>query len=185
MIAGVDEVGRGPLAGPVIAAAVIMAEPIPGLKDSKALSPKKREAFAKLIQAHADAYAFGRAEVDEIDQLNIHHATLLAMQRAILALPIAPVSICVDGLYVPQVSIACQAIVNGDSLVYQISAASIIAKVCRDAEMERLDAEYPGYGFAEHKGYPTQRHRDALKKLGPCPKHRKSFAPVRDWCALA
>jgi ribonuclease HII len=159
-----------------------MAEPIPGLKDSKALSPKKREILAKLIQAHADAYAFGRAEVDEIDRLNIHHATLLAMQRAILALPIIPVTICVDGLYVPQVGIACQAIVNGDSLVYQISAASIIAKVCRDAEMERLEDEYPGYGFAGHKGYPTKGHREALKTLGPCPQHRKSIAPVRDGC---
>lgn len=182
MIAGVDEVGRGPLAGPVIAAAVMMAEPIPGLKDSKALTPKKREALAILIQTHADAYAFGRAEVDEIDQLNIHHATLLAMQRAIQALPRVPSAIWVDGLYVPQSTVACQAIVNGDSLVYQISAASIIAKVLRDAEMERLDAEYPGYGFAEHKGYPTSRHRIALQKLGPCAIHRKSFAPVRDWC---
>lgn len=175
MIAGVDEVGRGPLAGPVVAAAVILEVPIVGIKDSKCLTPKKRELLAEHIQTHALAYAYGRAEVEDIERLNIHHASLLAMQRAIEALPISPTEIWVDGLYTPNVQIACQAVVKGDSLIYQISAASILAKVYRDAEMVEMDNLYPGYGFAAHKGYGTAQHQSALRTLGLCPIHRKSF----------
>lgn len=175
MTAGVDEVGRGPLAGPVVAAAVIIEKPIPGVKDSKKLTAKQRASLAQIIQQEAIAYAYGRAEVEEIDSLNIHHATLLAMQRAIQALPLCPHIILIDGLFAPNVSIPCQTIVKGDGLIYQISAASIIAKVWRDTEMERMDELYPGYGFAQHKGYGTAQHRHALEKLGLCPIHRKSF----------
>lgn len=177
-VAGVDEVGRGPLAGAVISAAVILEKPIEGLNDSKKLTPKKRKELALKIQDQALAFAYGRAEVDEIDRLNIHHATLLAMKRAIEALAIKPCEVLVDGLYTPNLAIPCQAIVQGDSLVYQISAASILAKVYRDEEMEEMDKLYPGYGFAGHKGYPTVAHRDALVRLGPCQIHRRSFAPV-------
>jgi ribonuclease HII len=175
MIAGVDEVGRGPLAGPVVAAAVILDHPIPGIKDSKKISGKNRELLAEQIKKHALAYAYGRAEVEEIDHLNIHHATLLAMQRAIEALPIQPSKVWIDGLYIPQVNLACQAVVKGDSLIYQIAAASILAKVYRDAELTAMERLYPGYGFAAHKGYGTQQHQRALASLGPCPIHRKSF----------
>lgn len=175
MIAGVDEVGRGPLAGPVVAAAVILDHLIPGIQDSKKISAKNRAHLAEQIKTHAIAYAYGRAEVEEIDQLNIHHATLLAMQRAIEALPVQPSKIWVDGLYTPNVALACQAMVKGDTLIYQISAASILAKVYRDAELTAMDSLYPGYGFAAHKGYGTQQHQKALALLGPCPIHRKSF----------
>lgn len=177
-IAGVDEVGRGPLAGAVVTAAVILAKPIDGLNDSKKLSEKRRKILAQLIEEHALAYAYGRAEVEEIDRLNIHHATLLAMRRAIQALPIKPDEILVDGIHIPSVAIPCRAIIQGDSLIPAISAASILAKVKRDEEMLILDSLYPGYGFAQHKGYPTSLHRSALKKLGPCSVHRKSYAPV-------
>lgn len=175
MKAGVDEVGRGPLAGPVVAAAVILEVPITGIKDSKCLTPKKREALAELIKQHAHAYAIGRAEVEEIDHLNIHHATLLAMRRAIEALPIVPSEVWVDGLYVPQIAPRCHAVVKGDSLIYEISAASILAKVYRDNDMVQMDALYPGYGFATHKGYGTAQHQSAIRTLGLCPIHRKSF----------
>lgn len=175
MKAGVDEVGRGPLAGPVVAAAVILEAVISGIKDSKCVSPKKREILAEQIKTHALAYAFGRAEVDEIDDLNIHHATLLAMKRAIEALPMTPTELWVDGLYVPQVQMTCHAVVKGDSLIYEISAASILAKVYRDNEMMEMDSLYPGYGFAAHKGYGTAQHQTALRALGLCPIHRKSF----------
>lgn len=178
LIAGVDEVGRGPLAGAVVTAAVILKEPIEGLADSKKLSKNKREIISLLIKEHAIAYAYGRAEVDEIDTLNIHHATLLAMQRAVDALPIKPDQVFVDGAHVPHLTIPCKAIVRGDDLIPEISAASILAKVHRDAEMKALDAIYPGYGFAEHKGYPTVAHREALNRLGPSKIHRKSFALV-------
>ena len=178
LIAGVDEVGRGPLAGPVITAAVILGEPIAGIRDSKQLSAAKRKQLATLIQAHALGYAYGRAEPDEIDRLNIHHATLLAMKRAIEGLSLLPDEILVDGLFTPDVSIPCQAIVKGDTSVLSISAASILAKVARDNEMEVLDKQYPGYGFAQHKGYPTAMHRNALNTLGPCAIHRREFAPV-------
>ena len=177
-IAGVDEVGRGPLAGAVVAAAVILKEPIEGVTDSKKLSALNRKRLAIAIREQAICYAYGRAEVDEIDQLNIHHATLLAMKRAIEALTIRPEKVLVDGLYIPSVSIPCQAIVKGDSLINAIGAASILAKVLRDEEMEQMDARYPGYGFRLHKGYPTTAHRAALQLLGPCVIHRKSYAPV-------
>ena len=179
-IAGVDEVGRGPLAGPVVTAAVILASPIEGVTDSKKLTALKRQQLAIEIKEKALCYAYGRADVDEIDQLNIHHATLLAMKRAIEALSIRPGKILVDGLYTPNVSIPCQAIVKGDSLITEIGAASILAKVLRDEEMARMDDLYPGYGFALHKGYPTAVHRAALMKLGPCAIHRMSYAPVRE-----
>ena len=177
-IAGVDEVGRGPLAGPVITAAVILNEPIDGVKDSKKLSPLKRKQLPKEIRERALCYAYGRAEVHEIDTLNIHHATLLAMKRAIEALSLSPKQVMVDGLYTPNVAMPCQAIVGGDGLVLEIGAASILAKVLRDEEMEAMDERYPGYGFALHKGYPTAMHRAALIDLGPCDIHRRSYAPV-------
>jgi ribonuclease HII len=178
LIAGVDEVGRGPLAGAVVTAAVILKEPIEGLADSKKLSAKKRELLSLQIKEQAIAYAYGRAEVDEIDMLNIHHATLLAMQRAVEALAIKPDQVLVDGIHIPKLSIPCKAIVQGDDLIPAISAASILAKVLRDAEMESLDLIYPGYGFAGHKGYATVAHREALLRLGPCPIHRRSYEPV-------
>ncbi|PJD94324.1 MAG: ribonuclease HII [Legionella sp.] len=179
LIAGVDEVGRGPLAGPVVTAAVILKEPIAGLADSKKLTPASRKKLSIQIKAHAYAYAYGRAEVDEIDRLNIHHATLLAMQRAVDALPIRPTQVLIDGIHLPPaLGISCQAIVQGDSLIPEISAASILAKVLRDEEMEQMDSIYPGYGFASHKGYPTSVHRKALIALGPSPIHRRSYAPV-------
>ncbi|WP_392537040.1 ribonuclease HII [Legionella sp. 227] len=178
LIAGVDEVGRGTLAGAVVTAAVILKKPVEGLADSKKLSAKKRELLSVQIKEQALAYAFGRAEVDEIDTLNIHHATLLAIKRAVEALPIQPDQVLVDGIHLPKLSIPCKAIVQGDNLIPEISAASIIAKVFRDAEMAALDAIYPGYGFAEHKGYATVAHREALNRLGPCMIHRRSFEPV-------
>ena len=177
-IAGVDEVGRGPLAGPVVTAAVILSEPIDGVTDSKKLTPLKRKKLAALIQERAICYAYGRAEVDEILQYNIHHATLLAMKRAVLALPIVPHRVLVDGLYTPDLPMSCEAVVNGDGLIPEIAAASILAKVLRDEEMERMDLLYPGYGFASHKGYPTATHRTALQALGPCEIHRRGYAPV-------
>lgn len=177
-LAGVDEVGRGPLAGAVITAAVMLREPIAGLADSKTLSDKKRKMLAEQIKEDALAYAYGRAEVEEIDRLNIHHATLLAMRRAVEALNIRPDKVLVDGMHVPELDIPCQAIVQGDQLIPEISAASILAKVLRDEEMIELDAIYPGYGFAQHKGYPTLVHRKALISLGPSTIHRKSYAPV-------
>lgn len=177
-VAGVDEVGRGPLAGPVVTAAVILKEPIEGVTDSKKLTPLKREKLAITIRERALCYAYGRAEVDEIDALNIHHATLLAMKRAIEGLSIPPHEVLVDGLYIPEVSMSCQPFVNGDSLIAEIGAASILAKVLRDAEMQEMDELYPGYGFGNHKGYPTAFHRAALHELGPCAIHRMSYAPV-------
>lgn len=181
LIAGVDEVGRGPLAGAVVTAAVILKDPIEGLADSKKLSAKKRELLSEQIKKQAIAYAYGRAEVDEIDILNIHHATLLAMQRAVEALPIKPDRVLVDGIYMPKLSIPCNAIAQGDNLIPEISAASILAKVFRDAEMVALDVIYPGYGFAEHKGYATVAHREALSRLGPCAIHRRSYERVAEF----
>lgn len=178
-IAGVDEVGRGPLAGPVITAAVILDGHIEGVTDSKKLSAVKRQKLAMEIKDRAISYAYGRAEFYEIDQLNIHNATLLAMKRAIEGLSVRPSSIMIDGLYTPKIDIPCEAIVKGDSLVLAIGAASILAKVLRDDEMEEMDVLYPGYGFAKHKGYPTATHRAALKLLGPSPIHRLSYGPVK------
>ncbi len=178
---GIDEAGRGPLAGPVIAAAVVLDHRryIRGLADSKTLSMKKRERLAAEIKRHALAWAIGRAEVEEIDQLNILQAALVAMQRAVAALPEQPDLALVDGQHCPQLACPVRAIVRGDSQVRAISAASILAKVTRDAIMLDLDAEYPGYGFARHKGYPTSAHFAALAERGACPIHRRSFAPVR------
>ncbi|MGW8310503.1 MAG: ribonuclease HII [Thiogranum sp.] len=180
-LAGVDEVGRGPLAGPVVAAAVILdpARPIEGLKDSKQLGEKRRESLAAEIRETALAWALGRAEVEEIDRLNILQATLLAMQRAVGGLCLVPELVLVDGNRCPPLDRPVQAVVKGDSLVPAISAASIIAKVNRDHEMSRLDAVYPGYGLAKHKGYPSRMHLDALQALGVTPIHRRSYAPVR------
>lgn len=180
LLAGVDEVGRGPLAGAVVTAAVILKEPIEGLNDSKKLSEKKRKLLSIQIKEQALAFAYGRAEVAEIDELNIHHATLLAMRRAVEALPIRPDSVVVDGMHIPKINIPCQAIIQGDSLIPAISAASILAKVLRDEEMIELDKKYPGYGFAEHKGYATAAHKAALIRLGPTIIHRRSFAPVAE-----
>ncbi len=181
LTAGVDEVGRGPLAGPVIACAVILdpARPIDGLRDSKRLSAASREALAETIRARALAWALGRAEVEEIDRLNILQATMLAMQRAVAALDPAPAQVLVDGNRCPELPCPCQAVVKGDDRVPAIAAAAILAKVSRDAEMAELDARYPGYGLAGHKGYPTRAHLAALARLGPSPVHRRSFAPVR------
>jgi ribonuclease HII len=181
LIAGVDEVGRGPLAGPVIAAAVILdeARTIHGLRDSKELSARQRETLAGIIRRDALAWSLGRAEVDEIDRLNILQATLLAMQRAIAGLDPKPMAAMVDGNQSPKLECRVTTVVGGDRLIPAISAASILAKVVRDAEMTALDARYPGYGFAKHKGYPTPAHIRALQELGPCPQHRRSFAPVR------
>lgn len=181
LTAGVDEVGRGPLAGPVVAAAVILdpARPIAGLKDSKQLSERKREALAAQIRSDALAWALGRAEVEEIDAINILQASLLAMQRAVAALSLAPELVLVDGNHCPRLACPAQAIVKGDNLVPAISAASILAKVSRDREMLDLDARYPGYGLAQHKGYPSKAHLAALQTLGASPVHRRSYAPVR------
>lgn len=180
-VAGVDEVGRGPLAGPVIAAAVILDKDnkIRGLKDSKAIPEKKRYELAEEIRDKSVAWAIGRAEVAEIDRLNILHASLVAMRRAINALTITPEYILVDGNRCPEVSCSVEAIVKGDQLIPVISAASIIAKVARDNEMLEMENRFPGYGFARHKGYPTRQHIAALDELGPCRIHRRSFAPVK------
>lgn len=180
LLAGVDEVGRGPLAGPVVAAAVILnpEKPIDGLRDSKKLSQKKREYLSNEIKVNALAWSLGRAEVEEIDELNILRASLLAMKRAIESLNIAPNMVAVDGQYTPDVDYEKIAITKGDSLVSAISAASIIAKVARDDEMIRFDEIYPGYGFSSHKGYPTKQHIESLGKLGITKIHRRSFSPV-------
>lgn len=180
-IAGVDEVGRGPLVGDVVTAAVILARPIEGLADSKKLTPKKREYLAKKIQDEALCFAYGRASITEIDTLNIHHATLLAMQRAIDGLTIQPDKVLVDGIHLPPgLSVPAEAIVGGDGLIPEIAAASILAKVLRDEEMLHLDGQYPQYGFKSHKGYPTKQHLQALAEHGITPFHRMSYAPVRN-----
>jgi ribonuclease HII len=185
VLAGVDEAGRGPLAGPVVAAAVILdiSMPIVGLRDSKQLSPLRRERLALQIRAGALAWALGEATPEEIDRLNILQATLLAMRRALLALHVVPVHIVIDGNRCPLLADAfpgarVEAVVRGDCLVPAVSAASILAKTHRDALMAALDRLHPGYGFARHQGYATAAHRAALLKLGPSPVHRRSFAPV-------
>jgi ribonuclease HII len=182
LICGVDEAGRGPLAGPVSAAAVILDPdyPIAGLADSKKLSERQRDQLAIIIRERALAWAVAYADVGEIDQLNILQATLLAMRRAVLALHIQPQQVLVDGLYCPQTGIPSQAIVKGDSKVAAISAASILAKTARDALMLELHETYPHYGFADHKGYPTAAHLAALREHGVSIVHRKSFRPVRE-----
>ncbi len=181
-IAGVDEVGRGPLAGPVVAAAVILnpARPITGLADSKKLSEKRRETLAEEIKQKALSWALGRAEVEEIDEINILQASLLAMRRAVEALGHSPDHALIDGNRCPSgLPCSAEAIVGGDGCEEAISAASIIAKVARDQEMKELDAHYPGYGLAKHKGYPTKVHVEALKTLGVSEIHRRSFGPVK------
>lgn len=176
-IAGIDEAGRGPLAGPVVAAAVILHPdyPISGLKDSKKLSPKRRAILFEEIKSKAFAYGIGLASHEEIDAINILQATFLAMRRAVTALPVMPVLALVDGNQDPSLSCATQTIVQGDSKIPAISAASILAKVTRDRFMEQVDQQYPGFGFAQHKGYPTRLHRAAVAALGLTPLHRKSF----------
>jgi len=180
-VAGVDEAGRGPLAGPVVAGAVILdpARPIAGLQDSKRLSAARRDTLYDQICDRALAWSTGSASVAEIDSLNILQATLLAMQRAVAGLLPAAEHVLIDGNRCPALACPATAIVRGDSLVAAISAASILAKVTRDREMLELDATYPGYGFASHKGYPSKVHLDALERLGVLPIHRRSFAPVR------
>lgn len=181
LVAGVDEVGRGPLAGDVVAAAVILdpAQPIDGLADSKKLSEKKREQLAEIIKVKALAYCVARASVAEIDQLNILQASLLAMKRAVEGLSVQPQHVLVDGNRLPRWSYSAEAIVQGDSRVPAISAASILAKVQRDSEMLLLDRQYPGYGLAEHKGYPTAKHLAAIERLGVVEIYRRSFGPVK------
>ncbi len=178
---GVDEAGRGPIAGPVFAAAVILgpAARIAGLADSKTLSEARREALADTIRRRAAAWAVASASVEEIDRLNILQATLLAMRRAIEALPLAPTEVWVDGLHVPRIALRARAVVAGDASVRAISAASILAKTARDAEMLRLAERHPQYGFERHKGYPTREHLEALARYGPCEAYRRTFAPVR------
>lgn len=185
--AGVDEAGRGPLAGPVTAAAVILdpRQPIAGLADSKTLAPARRTVLAREIETHALAWAVARADVEEIDRLNILQAAFLAMRRAVEALTLAPARVLVDGNRAPALACPVDTVVGGDRRIEAIAAASILAKVHRDREMVALDARYPEYGFARHKGYGTAAHRAALERVGPCPAHRRSFAPVRDTLAGA
>ncbi len=187
LVAGVDEVGRGPLVGAVVTAAVILnpLKPIAGLADSKKLTAARREALAEIIEQDALAWALGRAEPEEIDELNILQATMLAMQRAVAALGIQPDHVLIDGNRCPALPMTAEAIVKGDGTVAEISAASILAKVARDREMDDLHAAHPGYGFDRHKGYPTPAHLRALAELGPLPQHRRSFAPVRQSLAVS
>jgi ribonuclease HII len=181
LIAGVDEAGRGPLAGPVISAVVVLnpQKPIIGLQDSKKLTAKQRERLFTEICNNALAFAIGRAEVEEIDKWNILQATLLSMRRAVASLSLKPTQVLVDGNQNPQLPYPTRCIVQGDQLEAVISAASILAKVTRDREMLALDKQFPGYGFAQHKGYGTKAHLEALNILGACVIHRQSFAPVR------
>ncbi|ELB2053200.1 TPA: ribonuclease HII [Vibrio parahaemolyticus] len=181
LIAGVDEVGRGPLVGDVVTAAVILDpnNPIEGLNDSKKLSEKKRLALLPEIKEKALAWAVGRCSPEEIDELNILQATMVAMQRAIAGLKVRPDLVLIDGNRCPELSMDSQAVVKGDLRVAEISAASIIAKVVRDQEMEELDKQYPQFGFAKHKGYPTKAHFEAIEQHGVISEHRKSFKPVK------
>jgi ribonuclease HII len=178
--AGTDEVGRGPLAGPVVAAAVILDpdNPIEGLADSKKLSETKREALFPIIQEKALSYSIQQATVEEIDDINILQASLLAMRRSVLALSHQPHHVLVDGNKLPDLPMSAQAVIKGDQHVAEIQAASILAKVTRDRLMKQLDEQYPGYGLAKHKGYPTKAHREALQELGATVIHRRSFGPV-------
>ncbi len=186
-IAGVDEVGRGPLVGAVVTAAVILdpARPIAGLADSKKLSEKRREALYSEIVEKALCWSLGRAEPHEIDTLNILHATMLAMQRAVAGLSVTPDMVLIDGNRCPRLPMPSQAVVKGVCMVAEISAASIVAKVTRDREMAELDTLYPEYGFAQHKGYPTAYHLEQLARLGATEHHRRSFAPVKKALGLA
>lgn len=188
--AGVDEAGRGPLAGPVVAAAVVLSEPIAGLADSKALSPARRVELAELIRERAVAWSVAWADRSEIDSLNILHATMLAMRRAVLGIHVRVDRVLVDGNRLPDLAfngrqLNGEAIVKGDTKVACISAASILAKTVRDSIMLDNHRLYPNYGFDAHKGYPTAAHLSALEEIGPCPQHRRSFAPVRNAIDLA
>ncbi|ABU78381.1 ribonuclease HII [Cronobacter sakazakii] len=187
LVAGVDEVGRGPLVGAVVTAAVILdpLKPIVGLADSKKLSEKRRLALFDEIKEKAIAWSLGRAEPHEIDELNILHATMLAMQRAVAGLAVTPEYVLVDGNRCPALPMPSMAVVKGDSRVAEISAASILAKVTRDAEMAELDLTFPQYGFAQHKGYPTAFHLERLAEHGATAHHRRSFAPVRRALGIA
>jgi len=181
MIAGVDEVGRGPLAGPVVTAAVILSPDDPYLgqyRDSKRVAEKKRLKLYHHIRKHAVAYSVTLASIEEIDELNILHATMLSMRRSVDGLSVVPSKVLVDGNRVPDLTVPAEAIIGGDDLVQEIAAASIVAKVVRDRLMQRLDSQFPGYNFSKHKGYGTKVHMDALNLLGPSPVHRKSFAPI-------
>ncbi len=182
LIAGVDEAGMGPWAGPVVAAAVVLPRDFrpPGIDDSKALNEPLRERLAVEIRAAAVAWGLGVAEVDEIDRLNIYRAGLVAMRRAVEALSVSPDFVLVDARTIPAIAAPQKGLIRGDALSLTIAAASIVAKTARDAMMRDLDRQYPGYGFARHKGYGTPEHKERLSRLGPCPIHRRSFAPVRD-----
>lgn len=186
LVCGIDEAGRGPLAGTVVAAAVILdpLRPIPGLNDSKKLSEKKRDALAVLIRERAVAWAVASASVEEIDRLNILHATMLAMQRAVARLVVRPTGAMVDGNRCPKLDIPCEAVIKGDGKIASIAAASILAKTVRDAEMLALHAQYPMYGFDRHMGYPTAAHFQALEEHGASPVHRRSFGPVAKQLSL-
>jgi ribonuclease HII len=180
LLCGVDEAGRGPLAGSVFAAAVVLdpARRVNGLRDSKALTADAREGLSEKIRDKAIAWAIASATVEEIDRINILQASLLAMQRAVAALGMDPEEVCVDGNVLPVLPFKCSAVVKGDQRIAAIAAASILAKVARDAEMQQMEARYPGYGFASHKGYGTPEHLAALRQHGPCDIHRRSFEPV-------
>ncbi|MDP3539518.1 MAG: ribonuclease HII [Azonexus sp.] len=186
LVCGIDEAGRGPLAGPVVAAAVILdpERPIPGLNDSKKLSEKKRDALAVLIRERAVAWAVAEASVEEIDRLNILHATMLAMQRAVAGLKVRPTSAMVDGNRCPKLDIPSEAVIKGDGKIASIAAASILAKTVRDAGMLALHSQYPMYGFDRHMGYPTAAHFQALEAHGASPVHRRSFGPVAKQLSL-
>lgn len=180
-IAGVDEAGRGPLCGPVVAAAVILdpARPIAGLNDSKKLSERRRDQLADAIRAQALSWAIAEASVEEIDRLNILHATMLAMKRAVETLSVTPALVRIDGNRCPALAVPSEAVIKGDATVPAISAASILAKTARDAQLALLDAQHPEYGFAQHKGYPTPAHLQALRVHGVIACYRRSFGPVR------
>ena len=188
-VAGVDEAGVGPLAGPVVAAAVVFPHGVGvrGVDDSKKLAPERREELAREIREKALAWAVAAVEADEIDRVNIYQASLAAMSRAVRALSVIPEHLLVDARRIPDCDLPQEAIVRGDARCHAIAAASILAKTDRDARMIDHEASYPGYGFASHKGYPTEAHRDAIRRLGPCPIHRRSFtllpAPLFEWSA--
>lgn len=185
LVAGLDEAGRGPLAGPVVAAAVILPDGllIPGVTDSKALSPKQRDRLFGVVSESAIASAVGMADVDTIDRVNIYQATIIAMERAVEALSEAPEYLLIDALALPRIPLPQKAIIKGDSLSHSIAAASIIAKVTRDRLMEELHEQYPQYNFKKHKGYGTAEHLELLRTHGPCTAHRRSFEPVASLCA--
>jgi len=182
VIAGVDEAGRGPLAGPVVSAAVVLPDnfDVPGINDSKKLSEKKREALFPVIQNHAIAFGIGMADHEEIDRINILQASLLSMKRAVEDLQVTPDYLLIDGKFTINSTIDQRSVIKGDALSLSIAAASIIAKVTRDRIMADLDLQYPEYGLKRHKGYPTKAHKEAILTHGPCPVHRKSFKGVKD-----